>query len=144
MVRDKKATYGKPTLGSPCVACLFMFFATKTIAGDLPYPPTYYSEYRVSLTVALDVAENCNSLEIDDSYYHKSAVEQFEKIEADGFTRENWRNEMKDIPVGLKDRPKVEFYFKWGVSTGDEDSYCLAGEEEIAAASAIGKFLKQK
>jgi hypothetical protein len=121
-----------------------MFFATKTIAGDLPYPPTYFSEYRVSLTVALDVAENCNSLEIDDSYYHKSAVEQFEKIEADGFTRENWRNEMKDIPVGLKDRPKVEFYFKWGVSTGGEDSYCLAGEEEIAAASAIGKFLKQK
>lgn len=124
--------------------CLLLVFlgATAVPAEELPYPPTYFSEFRVDLTVALDVAEHCNTLEIDPETYDTLAEEQFQRLEEDGFSREHWRSEMKDIPVGLRDRPRLEFYFKWGARSEDPDSYCRAGRYEIENGTRIGSLLR--
>ncbi len=107
----------------------------------MPYPPTYFSKFRIDLAVAQDVAENCKGIEIDREVFSQLAEEQMQMLEQDGFTRENWRSEMQDIPVGLRDRPRTEFYMKWGVSKSDAQSYCNAGQMEMLRGSSIGTLL---
>ena len=112
-------------------AALIVFATSLTEAEELPYPPTYFSMFQVDLMVSKDVAKNCAAVEIDTKRFRELAKEQLLMIERDGFSRDNWRSEMQDIPIGLRDRPKVEFYMKWGVRPGRPESFCEAAQMEM-------------
>ncbi len=123
--------------------CLIALPVKHAVGQELPNPPTYFSVFRVNLSVAQDVAKNCDKIEIDKQNFSAMAEDQFVRLERDGFTRENWRSEMKEIPKGLRERPNVEFYMKWAIKKNDQASYCAAGEMEIKNRSMIGKLLKK-
>ena len=134
-----------PSLGSlfAISTALIIALTSPSRADELPYPPTYFSMFRVDLMVAKDVAQNCPTVEIDRERYLELAEEQMQMIERDGFSRDNWQSEMKDIPVGLKDRPNVEFYMKWGIRRDRPESFCEAARMEQINRTRIGSLLRQ-
>ena len=132
---------GKNAQGAFILILFALVSAPSISAEELPYPPTYFSIFRVDLSVALDVAKNCQNIDIDREKYEELSEEQMRMLERDGFSPENWRSEMKDVPAGLRDRPRVEFYMKWGVEAGDPQSYCHAGKMEISNRTTIGSLL---
>ncbi len=113
-------------------------------AEELPYPPTYFSEFRVWGSVAVLVAENCPELSFDREEYDRLTEEYFQRLEEDGFTRQNWPNEMREIPRGIADRPKVEFFMAYGIrSDKNVEEFCLAGRIEMRKGTLVGQLLRQ-
>ncbi|UWQ80513.1 hypothetical protein K3725_05780 [Leisingera sp. S132] len=114
-------------------------------ATELPYPPYEFSLYLSWGQIAVDVAKHCKTLAIDKEQYRVLEEENFQLLEREGFSRGNWRNEMEEVPVGIRDQVNFEFYFAYGIRTGTlESEWCHAGRQAMKKNKYLDQLLTEQ
>jgi len=90
------------------------------------YAPTAFSEFFVWANLAMFVDETCDQIEIDQGIWAERYSDAIQSLEEAGIAPGNWQTETKGIPPGIADRPRGEFFFKYGARPEDVVSVCMA------------------